>query len=45
MKKYLIGGAIVLQLLNNEIFSWIALAIVAAVVLVKIFPELMEGTK
>jgi hypothetical protein len=45
MKKYLIGGAIVLQLLNNEIFSWIALAVVAAVVLAKIFPDLMEGTK
>ena len=45
MKKYFIGGAVMLQLINNEIFSWIALAIVAAVVLAKIFPDLMEGTK
>ena len=45
MKKYFLGGAIVLQLINNEVFSWIALAIVAAVVICKIFPKLMEGTK
>lgn len=45
MKKYLIGGLVVLQLINNEVLSWIVLAVVGWIFLVKIFPILMEGTK
>ena len=46
MKKYFIGGGlVVLQLINNEVLSWIVLAVVAAVVLAKFFPDMMEGTK
>ena len=47
MKKIiLIGGGLgALQLINNEVLSWIVLAVAAAVVLAKLFPSLMEGTK
>ena len=48
MKKYLIyagGGAGVLQLINNEVFSWIVITAVAVVLFVKVFPIFLEGTK
>ena len=48
MKKYLIylgGGAGVLQLINNEVLSWIVITAAFVVLLVKFFPIFMEGTK
>ena len=47
MKKYLIGagGLAVLHILDCDVLSWAVFAIAAAVVLSKIFPILMEGTK
>lgn len=45
MKKYIIGGLAILQLINNEVLSWIVLAVIGWFVLCKLFPELMEGTK
>ena len=45
MKKYIIGGLAILQLINNEVLSWIVLAVIGWLVLCKLFPELMEGTK
>lgn len=45
MKKYIIGGLVILQLINNEVLSWIVLAVIGWFVLCKLFPGLMEGTK
>lgn len=45
MKKYLIGGFLILHLINNEVLSWIVLAITAWIFFIKIVPQLLEGTK
>ncbi len=45
MKKYFVGGLLILQLINNEVLSWIVLAITAWIFFIKIVPQLLEGTK
>ena len=48
MKKYLwygAGGLAALRFINDEVLSWIVIAVAVVIILAKIFPDMMEGTK
>ena len=47
MKKFLMygGSYVILQIVNNEVLTWVVITVLAAYALCKWFPIFMEGTK